>query len=197
MKTNRPALTASALLLMLLALPPVSASLQARMPLQLLLQLPLLAACGYLLRAAIPAKGQRVLAACNPAGINGLIVATCVLAFWMLPRVMDASVAHGSWTAAKIVTVPLLAGLPLALSWPRMNFVVRGVVCLELIATCLRLGLLYLASPVRLCNSYGMDEQQLTGTCLLALGAALLFWIALQLMFGHVRIDPAPVHGGS
>lgn len=181
---------AAALLLVLLALPPATALLQSRMPLQLLVQLPLLVACGYLLRGAIPAGGQRALAAGNPAGINGLILASFVLAFWMLPRAMDASVAHGGWTVAKLVSLPLLAGLPLGLSWPRMNFVVRGVVCLELVATCLRLGLLYLASPVRLCNSYGLDEQQFTGHVLLGMGAALLAWIALQLFFGHVRVRP-------
>lgn len=179
---------AAAVLLALLALPPVTAILQGRMPLQVLVQLPLLVACGYLLRGTLPAKDRRALAAGDPAGINGLIVATFVLAFWMLPRAMDASVVHGSWIAAKLVTLPLLAGLPLGLSWPRMSFVVRGIACLELIATCLRLGLLYLASPVRLCNNYGLDEQQLTGHCLLAVGAVLLAWVALQLFAGHVRV---------
>lgn len=190
MRTDRRAPAVAATLLALLALPPVTTTLQESMPLQVLLQLPLLVLCGYLLRAAISANGKRTLAACNPAGINGLIVATFVLMFWMLPRAMDASVTQGGWTAARLVTLPLLAGLPLGLSWPRMNFVVRGVVCLELIATCLRLGLLYLASPVRLCNSYGLDQQQLTGHCLLAIGAALLAWIALQLFVGQVRVRP-------
>lgn len=175
-------------LLLLLALPPVADGLQSRMQLQLLVQLPLLCAAGYLLRGALPDRLQRALAAWNPLGINGLILASFVLAFWMLPRSMDASASSWAMAAAKWLALPLLAGLPLGLSWPRMNFVVRGLVCMELIASCVRLGLLYAASPARLCNRYLISDQQSTGQWLLMIGAALFLWLALQLFVGHVRI---------
>jgi hypothetical protein len=176
-----------------LALPPVAQALQARMQLQMLVQIPLLAVAGYLFRAALSGRWQERIHAWNPVGINGLIVATFVLSFWMLPRSMDAAVSDWLFTVAKFITVPLLVGLPMGLSWPRMNFIMRGVVSMELIAMCWRLGWLYLASPVRLCNNYLIDDQQLTGRYLLAAGVALLAWIALQLLFGHVRVPGGDV----
>jgi hypothetical protein len=81
--------------------------------------------------------------------------------------------------------VPLLVGLPLAQSWPRSSFVVRGVFLLELIATLFRLGWLYLVSPLRLCNNYLLDDQQRLGQILIAAGAILLLWIAWKLLWGR------------
>ena len=188
MTTERRLLVAGVAVFAILALPPVVQALQARMQLQLLVQIPLLVACGYLMRGALPERARRAIAAWNPVGINGLIVATFVLAFWMLPRSMDAAVNDWRWAALKLVSVPLLAGLPLGLSWSRMNFVVRGVVCMELIAMCVRLGLLYLASPARLCNNYLIDDQQLTGRYLLIAGIAVFAWITLRLLFGHIQV---------
>ncbi|MBU6470291.1 MAG: hypothetical protein KGL00_01415 [Gammaproteobacteria bacterium] len=76
---------------------------------------------------------------CGRTASCGLLFATFVTAFWMLPRVLDAAASE-----------PLLTGLPMGLSWPRMNFVVRGVFLMELIAVFFRFGWLYLISPVRL-----------------------------------------------
>lgn len=173
----------------LLALPPVAEYLQTRMQLQMLVQIPLLVVCGYLLRGRVPERWRQAVVAWNPAGINGILVATFVLAFWMLPRSMDATVGSVPWTALKLVTLPLLVGLPLGLSWPRANFVVRGVVCTELIAMLLRLGFLYQDSPVALCNNYLIGEQQRTGQYLLWAGGLLFVWIALQVFVGHIRVE--------
>src|SRR5690606_39809924 len=57
---------------------------------------------------------------------------------WMIPRVLDAALEDPAVAAAKFLGVPLLLGAPLALSWPRMGFVVRGVFVTELIATAFR-----------------------------------------------------------
>lgn len=183
-------------LFVVLALPPIASALQSRMQWQMLVQIPLLAVAGYLLRAALSERWERAISSWNPVGINGVLVATFVLAYWMLPRSMDAAVSDWPYTVAKFITVPLLVGLPLGLSWPRMNFIVRGVLMMELIAMFLRLGWLYQASPVRLCNSYLIDDQQLTGRYLLAAGVALLVWVALQLLFGHVRVPKGDGPGG-
>jgi hypothetical protein len=79
----------------------------------------------------------------------------------------------------------LLVGLPLAQSWPRSSFVVRGVFLLELIATLFRLGWLYLVSPERLCSNYLIDDQQRLGQILIAAGAMLFLWIAGKLLWGR------------
>lgn len=188
MTARRRSLAVALALFVVLALPPAAHALQARMQLQMLVQIPLLALAGYLFRAALSDCWEARIHAWNPVGINGVIVATFVLSYWMLPRSMDAAVSDWPYAVAKFITVPLLVGLPMGLSWPRMNFIMRGVVVMELIAMFWRLGWLYLASPVRLCNNYLIDDQQLTGRYLLAAGVALLVWVALQLLFGHVRV---------
>ena len=68
----------------------------------------------------------------------------------------------------------------------RAGFVVRGVVLVELIATTLRLGWLYLISPVRLCSNYLLDDQQRVGRILLVVGFAILLVLVWRLMWGHV-----------
>jgi hypothetical protein len=90
----------------------------------------------------------------------------------------------------------------LALSWPRMGFVVRGVFIVECIATLFRLGWLYLISPERLCNLYLLEDQQRLGQWLLLIGAALFLVITWKLVWGRfdslcdVAQEPKPAHRG-
>ena len=152
---------------------------------QMLVQLPLLAGVGYLLGLALPVRAAASLANWNHRGVTGFVLASLASAYWMLPRLLDASVTEPAIAAIKFVSVPLLVGLPLAQSWPRSGFVVRGVFTLELIATLFRLGWLYLVLPVRLCNNYLIDDQQRLGQILIALGAILFLWIAWKLLWGR------------
>jgi hypothetical protein len=183
----------AALLFLALALPPLRLALEASMSAQMLVQLPLLAGVGYLLGLALPVRAAASLANWNDRGVTGFVLASLASAYWMLPRLLDASVTEPAITAIKFLSVPLLVGLPLAQSWPRSGFVVRGVFLLELIATLFRLGWLYLVSPVRLCNNYLIDDQQRLGQILIALGAILFLWLAWKLLWG--RFDLARYAG--
>ena len=186
---QRSALIAAVIFAVLL-LPPVIQALQARMAMQMLVQIPLLIAVGYLLCAALPQRLATAIAAWNLNGISGMLLATFTTAFWMLPRSLDAAASEPLFIFAKFVSVPLLIGLPMGLSWPRMNFVVRGVFLMELIAMFFRFGWLYLISPVRLCNNYLLDDQQRTGQFMLMIGAAILVWVAFKLLWGHFNLSP-------
>lgn len=168
-----------------LAAPPLRGWLEASMTRQMLVQIPLLGALGWLLAAAVPPAVRARLAPWNASGVSGLVLASVVALLWMLPRALDAAIDSPWAVLAKFSSVPLLIGLPLALSWPRMGFVVRGVFVLEGIATCFRLGWLYLAAPERLCANYLLDDQQRLGWLLLALGAVLTLAMAGRLMFGR------------
>lgn len=178
----------AAVILVVLLLPPIIHALQARMVLQMLVQIPLLIAVGYLLRDALPQRLAATIAAWNLNGIGGLVLATFATAFWMLPRSLDAAATQPLFTLAKFVCVPLLIGLPLGLSWPRMNFVVRGVFMVELIAMFFRLGWLYMISPIRLCNNFLLDDQRRSGQYMLIIGGAILLWVAAKLMWGHFNL---------
>jgi hypothetical protein len=179
-----PALAAVLLTLALMA-PPVRRALESTMTGQMLVQLPLLVAAGWLASRAMPARARASADQWNHSGLTGLVLATVAAAFWMLPRSLDASTSHPLMAAAKYLSVPLLIGLPFAVSWRRMGFVVRGLVLAELVATCFRLGWLYRISPIRLCNNYGLDDQQRLGGYLLAVGGGLLVWLASKLLWGR------------
>lgn len=170
----------------LLLLPPARHLLESRMTLQMLVQIPLLVVVGYLLRDAIPPRVTARIDQWNHQGVTGLVLASLAGLFWMLPRSLDAAVGETSVEAAKFISVPLLIGLPMGLSWPRMGFVVRGVFLVELIATWFRLGWLYMVSPIRLCNSFLLDDQQQSGTIMMVIGAAILLYVIAKLMWGHI-----------
>ena len=164
---------------------PLRQVLESSMTMQMLVQLPLLFGIGALFSQAVPSWMRMRLTPWNQFGITGLVLANIAIAVWMLPRALDASVTEPLVTTAKYLSLPLLAGLPFALSWPLMNFIVRGVFLLELIATFFRLGWLYLISPERLCNLYLLDDQQRLGLYMLVIGTVLLLGVAGKLLWGN------------
>lgn len=177
-----------AVLWVALAIPAGRQLLQSTMTGQLLVQIPLLAWAGWLVAGCLPDGLERHLTPWNRRGISGLLLASLTGLVWMLPLAMDAALDDPRTALAKFLSVPLLIGVPIAWSWPRAGFVVRGVVLTELIATTLRLGWLYKISPVRLCSNYLLDDQQRLGTILLVVGFAILGVLVWRLMWG--RVDP-------
>ena len=170
----------------LLAAPVMRQLLESTMTYQLLLQLPLLIAVGWALAQSVPATINRRLGYWDQAGISGLLLASLTGLVWMLPRAMDAAIDEPAVTLAKFISVPLLIGLPIALSWPRAGFVVRGIALAEVMAMTLRLGWLYLISSQRLCSNYLLGDQQRLGQILIILGFTILLIIAWQLIWGHI-----------
>ena len=175
----------AALLVLVLLAPPVRRGLEATMTTQMLVQIPLLVAAGWLLFRAFPARVLARVERWNHRGISGLVLATAAAAFWMLPRSLDAATSHAPVAVAKYLSVPLLIGLPFAVSWPRMGFVVRGLFLVEFVATFFRLGWVYLISPIRLCNNYALNDQQRLGGYMLAIGGGLLVWLVWKLLWGR------------
>lgn len=178
-----------------LALPPLRDWFESGMALHMLLQLPLLAVAGFVigktwLNARRGGDAARTLACAqtfNAGGVTGLIFASFVMLLWMLPRFLDLARLDIGIDLIKFVSV-LLAGIAIALSWPRLPVIARAVVHLEVIATLLRFGWGYLAAEERLCLAYLADDQQLTGTLLLWLGAIYAAAITWRPMFGRVPL---------
>jgi hypothetical protein len=179
------ALRLAALLVLVLLAPPIRRGLEATMTAQMLVQIPLLVAAGWLLSCAVPARVLAIVGRSNYRGITGLVLASAAAAFWMLPRSLDAATSQPLMAGAKYLSVPLLIGLPFALGWPRMGFIVRGVLLVEVVASFFRLGWLYLISPIRLCNNFALDDQRQLGGYLLAIGGGLLVWLAWKLLWGR------------
>lgn len=174
-----------------LALPPVRYALDATMTLQMLVQIPLLALAGWWVASSLPRRWIEASGAWNHSGISGMLLASFAAAVWMLPRMLDAALETPWVTLAKFASVPLLIGLPLAVSWPRAGFVVRGVWLVEIVATAFRLGWMYLVSPVRLCSNYLLGDQQRLGQWMLAIGVSVTLVLAWKLMGGRIDVDGA------
>lgn len=150
----------------------------------MLVQLPLLALAGaWLARGrALPAA----LAAALRGGVAGLVFFGFVMGLSMLPRVLDAAAQDARYEIAKFVLWPL-AGAALVHAWPRCPPLARVVVHVEVIATLLRFGWGYWASPQRLCANYLIDDQARTGAWLCALAAAYAVAAAWPALFGRPR----------
>lgn len=172
-----------------LVLPPVRGALESSIMLHMLVQIPLLAVAGWWLSPLLPKRLTDTLPAWNRSGISGIVLVSVVALFWMLPRSMDAALEVPWVEVAKFASVPLLMGLPLAISWPSAGFVVRGVYLVEVVATAFRMGWLYLISPQRLCSNYLLGDQQGLGKAMLAIGAAICLLLAWKLMWGHIDAD--------
>jgi hypothetical protein len=174
---------AALLLLAVLLVPAVRRALEATMLAQMLVQIPLLAVVGGLAQSFVTPAVRARMREWNANGIAGFVVASLATMYWMLPRTLDAAIANPPVDAVKYLSVPLLIGLPLSLSWPRAGFVARGILVTEAIATLLRLGWLYRISSQRLCSAYPLGDQQQAGLCMLVLGAVLFAVVAWRLLF--------------
>lgn len=106
------------------------------------------------------------------------ILALTTIAIWMLPRSVDAALTGWGAHFLKFATLPLCAGLPVALTWARIGPIARGVVKAQAVSMLLLLWFLYTHAPVRICNSYLVDDQRRLGVAFLAAAVGLsLFWL--------------------
>jgi len=176
-------------LYLLLATPPLRAWLEATMSGHMLVQIPLLAAVGFAACRLLPARRLDALLAAAGGAVPYVVLATFASGWWMLPRALDAALASPLVEAAKFASLPALVGLPLALAWRRLGVIGRGFVWTNFISMLAVLGWLYLAAPLRVCNSYLVDQQQSAGWLMVKL-AVLLFACWLGSLF--VGGGPAP-----
>jgi hypothetical protein len=115
----------------------------------------------------------RALADADWLGVPGLVLVLFATSFWMLPRMLDLALASPLTDLSKFLSLPLVAGLPLGLSWYRMPGLGRAFVWLNFIPKLGAIGGLYLAAPTRLCAYYRLDQQTLAGWTLIAVASAL------------------------
>ncbi len=143
----------------------------------ILVQLPLLVLAG-----ALAVSGSVIVeGAWNRGGVASLLVAVFAIAYWMLPRSIDAALASPVVEAAKFVSVPLLIGGPLVMGWPQAHPLLRGFLKAQAISMLGVLAFLYTHAPDRICNAYLASDQERLGYGFLfvALGVSLLWIIPL------------------
>lgn len=162
-----------ALIIGVLALPAIRQALEAVMITHMLVQIPLLAAAGALIASAIPARWTATMASWNRSGISGILLALIASSWWMVPRALDSVLANPVLELAKFLSLPVLVGAPLALSWSRLGGVSQAFVIANVLPMWAVVGWLYVAAPVRVCNFYLVEQQVVAGRGLLWVSAGL------------------------
>jgi hypothetical protein len=180
-------------MMILLALPGPRAALESSMTAQMLLQFPLLALCGFVLAAALPARWRARVDAWNAYGISGLFAVALILAVLMIPRLLDlAVVAGGRFEVAKWLAL-LACGAALRLSWRRAGLLVQGFFLGNVLPMTAAVGQLYQDSPLRLCNAYLLDDQVRLGQWLVAVSVLIgVTWFTLLVL--RLMRGPGPEH---
>lgn len=168
---------AGAGLLLMLNIPLMRRIMESDMAYHMLLQFPLILLAGWLLAKTLPTQIKTGLQAWNHLGITGLLAASMILMFWMIPRALDLVLVNPALEFFKFVSLAL-AGMALAWSWPAAGMIVRGFFLGNVLPMMMVVGWLYVEAPVRLCNSYLSNDQLHTGRGLLALSiAGSLLWL--------------------
>lgn len=181
-------------MVVMLALPPLRFWLEGGMVGHMLVQIPLLAAAGMLGAFALPPNLKRLLAAYNAHGLPFTLLAGLVSTYWMLPRALDAALADPWMEAVKFASLPLLVGLPLAVSWCPLGAIGRGFVVTNFISMVAVIGWLYIVAPVRVCNNYLVNQQTAAGWLLVAIaGLLFLAWAAPA----FIAREDAPAYSGA
>lgn len=157
-----------------LATPVARAWLEATMTAHMLVQMPLLVAIGFASGKLIPEPWRRWLLARAGGTVPCVVLAIFAAGYWMLPRALDSALAKPLFEAAKFASLPALVGLPLALAWQQLSSVGRGFVWINFSSMLGVVGWLYVAAPVRVCNSYLLDEQASAGRSMITLAVLLL-----------------------
>ena len=160
------------LIIVVLAMPPAREALEGTMILHMLVQIPLLAVAGSIGALAIPRRWRASVTSWNRFGITGTLVAVIVSTWWMVPRALDGAISSGAMELFKFVSLPLLVGAPLALSWRELPFVGKGFLLANILPMWAVVGWLYVAAPTRVCNYYLVDQQVIAGYGLIAASIA-------------------------
>lgn len=165
------------LILVILGLPDLRSTMESDMVLHMLIQFPLIVFAGWLVAKGLSIQRRKSFQRWNYAGISGLLATSMVLMFWMLPRAIDLVLINDALEWSKFISL-CLAGVALELSWKGAGMIVRGFFLGNVLPMMMVVGWLYIAAPVRICNSYLSSDQLRTGSGLLALAiAGSLVWL--------------------
>ncbi len=152
----------------------------------MLIQLPLLALCGFVLADHSQAV-KSTMFKFDPSGAVSLVLATGWFLFWMLPLNLDSASTATAYRLLKALTIPVFIGVTATWAWRQLGPIWRGVMLLEGWAAATRLGWVYMISPEQLCANYLISDQQTVGRVLLSLsGAAALLGVFFGI-FGTLR----------
>lgn len=161
--------------------------LEASMGRHMVLELPLLFACGWLFAAALrppykTAGRSSALPAPAAASLPALLTALLISSFWMLPIALDNAVLAPRYNLMKFLSV-LLAGFLTGLWWRRAGVILQGFFIVNWAWMSITAGMLYQTAPQQLCSVYLDEQQQSAGTGLVLLASLIVgIWLLLAML---------------
>lgn len=133
-----------------------------------LVQLPLLGLCGWLATSRGAGRDWRWAG----GGYAPLLAAGFGIAYWMLPRSIDAAIGDSAHIIAKFLTLPMIGALA-AIGWRRAHPLLKAFVKAQAVSMAGFMAFLFTHAPARLCNNYLIDDQWRLGEGFLWLALAL------------------------
>jgi hypothetical protein len=165
------------LLLLFLVLPPVAGLMESVMIIHMHMQMPLLVFAGFLIAGTLLRRFHTFFAEWNSDGIPGILLFVITVSFWTIPRTMDDALTLWYMELFKFVSLPLLAGLPLRDSWPKLTHIWKNGLIVFFAVLYLGMGWLYIWSPVQLCNNYLLLDQITLGWGFLATAVCMVIYL--------------------
>ena len=169
------------LLFIFLIFPPVAQLMESIMIIHMHMQMPLLVISGMLMASFFQKKYPAFFAKWNENGLPGLLLFSIIMAYWLLPRTMDDALTSWIVQGFKYVGLPLLAGVPLRDSWPKLSKKLKNIVWTCFAVVFVLMGMLYILSPVQLCNNYLMAEQITLGWGFITMAVCMIIYLAYVL----------------
>lgn len=164
-----------------LSLPPLRVLIEQSMVWHMLVQMPLLVLAGACAAAAwTPARELRW----NRFGLTGFMLAQCIVAYWMIPAMVDRAVVMPSADAVKLATL-WIAGVALRLGYQQAPPAVQLFFIGYGLPMMAWLGLHLASTDLRLCNAYSLQSQWRAGWGLVGLAVALGVAWALDMYLGR------------
>jgi len=173
------------------AVDPLRHAVESRMLLHMLVQFPLLLAAGAAARLLLRHVAPRTMAGIDAVdwhGLSGLTLLSLVSALWMVPAALDEALLDPAVGLLKYASW-WLSGLVVAGSWRRLGGPLQLFLLGNLAWMFATAGMLFAATPARLCVSYLQNEQEWTGRALVVLALGL----GGLLIARAVHPDPNPI----
>ncbi|TDK59117.1 hypothetical protein E2K98_20670 [Bacillus salipaludis] len=165
------------LLYITLMIPPVAHFLESIMIVHMHMQMPLLVFSGFLMARLFQIKFPRFFEKWNGNGIPGIMLFLIVAVYWTIPKTMDETLTIQSAEIFKFISLPFIGGISLRDSWKKLSVMGKNTVIIIFTVKYFGMGLLYIETPVQVCNNYLIIDQLTLGWGFLTTAICLVIYL--------------------
>jgi hypothetical protein len=159
-----------------LSIKPARQLIETSMVWHMAIQMPLLLLIGWLCATRYSGLSRiRWWNTYNQQGLTGMLLASFVLAYWMLPIAIDQALVRYSSDLIKIISL-IVCGAILRDFFYRAHRVIQLFFLGYTLSMLAWLGIYFTSTDLRLCNAYSLESQAQAGRALLGL-AIFLGWV--------------------